>query len=115
MRYRGHHCTQLGLGVVSPVGRDGRPPTLIRVRVRVRARVRASVRERESQNHELLAPRPLSTGCAYSPQLSIGEKISQHITNSAFKFQGIHVRIPPNPIAAKITVKEMVESMLKAI
>ena len=27
----GHHCTQLRLGVVSPVGRDGRPPTLIRV------------------------------------------------------------------------------------
>ena len=23
-------CTQLRLGVVSPVGRDGRPPTLIR-------------------------------------------------------------------------------------
>ena len=31
VRYRGHHCTQLHLGVVSPVGRDGRPPTLIRV------------------------------------------------------------------------------------
>ena len=31
VRYRGHHCTQLRLGVVSPVGRDGRPPTLIRV------------------------------------------------------------------------------------
>ena len=31
VRYRGHHCTQLCLGVVSPVGRDGRPPTLIMV------------------------------------------------------------------------------------
>ena len=31
VRYCGHHYTQLCLGVVSPVGRDGRPPTLIRV------------------------------------------------------------------------------------
>ena len=31
VRYRDHHCTQLRLGVVSPVGRDGRPPTLVRV------------------------------------------------------------------------------------
>ena len=31
VRYRGHHCTQLRLGVVSSVGRDGRPPTFIRV------------------------------------------------------------------------------------
>ena len=31
VRYRGHHCTQLHLSVVSPVGRYGRPPTLIRV------------------------------------------------------------------------------------
>ena len=30
VRYCGHHCTQLRLGVFSPVGRDGRPPTLIR-------------------------------------------------------------------------------------
>ena len=30
VRYCGHHCTQLCLGVFSPVGRDGRPPTLIR-------------------------------------------------------------------------------------
>ena len=26
-RYCGHHCTVLCLGVVNPVGRDGRPPT----------------------------------------------------------------------------------------
>ena len=31
MIYRGHHCTHLRLGVVSPVGRDGRPPTFIKV------------------------------------------------------------------------------------
>ena len=31
VRYRGHHCTQLRLGVFNPVGRDGSPPTLIRV------------------------------------------------------------------------------------
>ena len=30
VRYCGHHSTQLRLGVFSPVGRDGRPPTLIR-------------------------------------------------------------------------------------
>ena len=31
-KVRGHHCTQLRLGVVSPaVGRDGRSPSLIRV------------------------------------------------------------------------------------
>ena len=31
VRYRGHHCTQLRLGVFNPIGRDGSPPTLIRV------------------------------------------------------------------------------------
>ena len=31
VRYCGHHCTQLRLGVFNPVGRDGSPPTLIRV------------------------------------------------------------------------------------
>ena len=31
VRNHGHHCTQLRLGVVSTVRRDGRPPTLIRV------------------------------------------------------------------------------------
>ena len=44
VRYRGHHCTQLCLGVVSPVGRDGRPPTLIGVGPRTE---RARERERE--------------------------------------------------------------------
>ena len=31
VRYCGHHCTQLRLGIFNPVGRDGSPPTLIRV------------------------------------------------------------------------------------
>ena len=32
-RSRGHHCTKLHLGVISPVGRDGSPPTHIPSRV----------------------------------------------------------------------------------
>ena len=44
VRYHGHHCTQLHLGVVSPVGRDGRPPTLIRVEPKTERE-----RERESE------------------------------------------------------------------
>ena len=55
------------------------------------------------------------TGCAYSPQLSTGSEITQHINNSAFKFLGMHIRIPPNPVAAKITVRVVVQLMLKAI
>ena len=48
VRYRGHHCTQLQLGVFSPVGRDGSPPTLIRVVPRTeRKRGRKRTRERE--------------------------------------------------------------------
>ena len=48
VRYRGHHCTQLRLGVFSPVGRDGSPPTLIRVVPRTeRKRGRKRTRERE--------------------------------------------------------------------
>ena len=54
VRYRGHHCTQLRLGVVSPLGRNGRPPTLIRVepktvREREREREREKERERERE------------------------------------------------------------------
>ena len=56
-----------------------------------------------------------STGCAYSPQLSTGCEIIQHINNSDFKCLGMHVRTPPNPVAAKSTVRETVESMLKVI
>ena len=44
VRYRGHHCTQLRLGVFSPVGRDGRPPTLMTVVPRTE---RERERERE--------------------------------------------------------------------
>ena len=47
VRYRGHHCTQLRLGVVSPVGRDGRPPTFIRVGQEQRERERERERKRE--------------------------------------------------------------------
>ena len=48
VRYHGHHCTQLRLGVFSPVGRDGRPPTLMRVVPRTeRERKRDRERERE--------------------------------------------------------------------
>ena len=46
-KVHGHHCTQLRLGVVSPaVGRDGRPPSLIRVGPRTE-REREGERERE--------------------------------------------------------------------
>ena len=48
VRYRGHHCTQLRLGVFNPVGRDGSPPTLIRVVPR-RERGRERERERETE------------------------------------------------------------------
>ena len=47
VRYRGHHCTQLRLGVFNPVGRDGSPPTLIRVVPRTEQRERERERERE--------------------------------------------------------------------
>ena len=46
VRYRGHHCTQLRLGVVSPVGRNGRPPTLIRLDQEQRERERERGRGR---------------------------------------------------------------------
>ena len=53
VRYRGHHCTQLRLGVFSPVGRDYRPPTLIRGMVqrteREGGRKREGGRERERE------------------------------------------------------------------
>ena len=50
VRYRGHHCTQLRLGVFNPVGRDGSPPTLIRVVPRTeRERVREWEREMERE------------------------------------------------------------------
>ena len=57
VRYRGHHCTQLCLGVVSPVGRDGRPPTLIRVgprteREREREKGREGGREGERERRK---------------------------------------------------------------
>ena len=54
VRYRGHNCSQLRLGVFNPVGRDGSPPTLIRV-------VPRTERERESQLNNNLAKMVLLT------------------------------------------------------
>ena len=58
VRYHGHHCTQLCLGVVSPVSRDVRPPTLIRVGPRT-AREREKEREKERVHCDVsLIPSP---------------------------------------------------------
>ena len=52
-----------------------------------------------------------STGKAYTPHLSIGGEIIQHIGDSPFKFLGMLIRVPPNPSVAKNGLKLSVESM----
>ena len=67
VRYRGHHCTQLRLGVVSPVGRDGRLPTL---------RVGTENRERERRHYCLrlyTRAAAISTPPSTAAQLGITE------------------------------------------
>ena len=54
-----------------------------------------------------------STGRVYMPPLSIGGEVIQHIGDSSFQFLGMHIRVPPNPAAARDALKQSVVSMLK--
>ena len=56
-----------------------------------------------------------SSGKVYSPCLSIGGECMQPVGNSAFKFLGIHIRVPPDPAEARNSLKESLEAMLRAI
>ena len=56
-----------------------------------------------------------SSGKVYSPCLSIGGECMQPVGNSAFKFLGMHIRVPPDPAEARNSLKESLEAMLRAI
>ena len=56
-----------------------------------------------------------SSGKVYSPCLSIGWECMQPVGNSAFKFLGMHIRVPPDPAEARNSLKESLEAMLRAI
>ena len=56
-----------------------------------------------------------STGRAFTPELSIGGESIDHIGTSSFKFLGIQIQVPPNPLTARNDLKHSVEQMLRAI
>ena len=56
-----------------------------------------------------------STGRVCMSPLSIGGEVIQHVGDSSFQFLGMHIRVPPNPAAARDALKQSVVSMLKAI
>ena len=56
-----------------------------------------------------------STGRVYTPHLSIGGEYIQPVGDTPFKFLGMHIRIPPDPAAARSSLKSSLESMLQAI
>ena len=56
-----------------------------------------------------------SSGKVYSPWLSIGGECMQPVGNSAFKFLGMHIRVPLDPAKARNSLKESLEAMLRAI